>query len=78
MVPVLTGQLRPVERCSQCATAFVCGYAAGLPLCWCTGQPLSPARLIVAGEHCLCPGCLAERQANAMKAGNPVTRVRDK
>lgn len=60
---VLTGQLRPVERCSVCGAAFVCGYAAGLPECWCASQPLLPARQIVAGQHCLCPACLAARHA---------------
>ncbi|MFC4432409.1 cysteine-rich CWC family protein [Cupriavidus respiraculi] len=59
---VLTGQLRPVERCSRCGTRFVCGHAAGLPTCWCASQPLLPARLIVAGAHCLCPACLEHRR----------------
>nr|WP_144827595.1 cysteine-rich CWC family protein [Cupriavidus gilardii] len=60
--PVLTGQLRPVERCAACGTAFVCGHAAGLPQCWCASEPLLPARRIVPGQHCLCPGCLRQRQ----------------
>jgi hypothetical protein len=61
---VLTGQLRPVEHCSQCGAAFVCGYVAGLPECWCASQPLLPARQIVAGQHCLCPQCLRERKTS--------------
>lgn len=60
--PVLTGQLRPVEQCSACGKRFVCGHAAGLPTCWCASQPLLPARLIVAGAHCLCPDCLERRR----------------
>lgn len=59
---VQTGQLRPVERCSRCGNTFVCGHAAGLPQCWCASAPLLPARLIVPGQHCLCPACLRERQ----------------
>ncbi|MBP0624511.1 cysteine-rich CWC family protein [Cupriavidus consociatus] len=59
---VLTGQLRPVEHCSQCGAGFVCGYVAGLSECWCASQPLLPARRIVPGQHCLCPNCLAARQ----------------
>jgi len=62
---VLTGQLRPVEHCSACGAGFVCGYAAGLPQCWCASQPLLPARLIVPGRHCLCPACLARRREAA-------------
>lgn len=60
---VLTGQLRPVESCSRCGAGFVCGYVAGLPACWCASQPLLPARQIVPGQRCLCPACLAARQA---------------
>ncbi len=60
---VLTGQLRPVEHCSECGAGFVCGYAAGLPQCWCASQPLLPARRIVPDQHCLCPACLKKRQA---------------
>ncbi len=60
---VLTGQLRPVERCAACGARFVCGYAAGLPTCWCVSQPLLPARQIVPGQHCLCPDCLRQRQS---------------
>lgn len=57
-----TGKLRPVERCSGCGAAFVCGYVAGLHECWCASQPLLPARQIVAGQHCLCPDCLKARR----------------
>ncbi|EKZ98098.1 cysteine-rich CWC family protein [Cupriavidus metallidurans] len=59
---IQTGQLRPVEHCSRCGTAFVCGYVAGLPECWCASLPLLPSRTIVAGQHCLCPTCLRQRQ----------------
>lgn len=62
---VLTGQLRPVERCASCGTAFVCGYAAGLPHCWCASEPLLPARHIVPGQRCLCADCLRQRQRTA-------------
>ncbi len=60
---IQTGRLRPVEHCSACGAAFVCGYAAGLPECWCASLPLLPARQIVPGQHCLCPDCLKRRQA---------------
>lgn len=69
---ILTGQLRPVERCGACGAAFVCGYAAGLPACWCASQPLLPSRRIVAGQHCLCPDCLEQRQAGAPADPTPV------
>ena len=59
---IRTGQLRPVERRSGCGAAFVCGYVAGLPECWCANQPLLPARQIVAGQHSLCPDCLTARR----------------
>ncbi|MCG5259453.1 hypothetical protein EM868_07540 [Cupriavidus gilardii] len=62
---VLTGHLRPVEQCAACGARFVCGHAAGLPHCWCATMPLLPARLIVPGQHCLCPDCLRRRQAQA-------------
>lgn len=54
----------PAERCSQCGAPFVCGYAAGLRECWCSGFPKLPAGDIVAGRGCLCPDCLRAKQAS--------------
>ncbi|QYY31799.1 cysteine-rich CWC family protein [Cupriavidus pinatubonensis] len=64
---VLTGQLRPIEHCSECGAGFVCGYVAGLPECWCASQPLLPARRIVPNQHCLCPTCLQKRRIAAQE-----------
>lgn len=58
---------RPVEHCSQCGAAFVCGVVAGLSECWCAQEPfLSPGE-IVPDQHCLCPDCLRQRREAAQK-----------
>jgi len=60
-------------RCPRCGCSFDCGRACRPFDCWCGMLPALPAEQLDPRGRCLCPACLAEATARAVRTSGGST-----